>query len=65
MTKHRDMCSRANCSDCDPEIPARRTARFAENLLFKQCNEEEEQKSAKRNGPKLHHSSPANCAIQQ
>eukprot|EP00978_Attheya_sp_CCMP212_P040936 scaffold228895_cov54-Attheya_sp.AAC.1 len=37
MTKHHNMCSRSNC---DPEIPARRTARFAENLLFKQCNKE-------------------------
>eukprot|EP00978_Attheya_sp_CCMP212_P014292 scaffold36349_cov53-Attheya_sp.AAC.3 len=23
-----------------PELPARRTARFAENLLFRQCNDE-------------------------
>jgi hypothetical protein len=40
MTKHIDMCSTANCSTCDPEIPARRTARFAEHLLFEQCNKE-------------------------
>eukprot|EP00978_Attheya_sp_CCMP212_P015159 scaffold39012_cov59-Attheya_sp.AAC.5 len=40
MTKHCNMCSRANCSDCNPEIPDRRTARCAENLLFKQYNEE-------------------------
>jgi hypothetical protein len=34
------MCSTADCSTCDPEIPARRTARFVEHLLFEQCNKE-------------------------
>eukprot|EP00978_Attheya_sp_CCMP212_P011101 scaffold27148_cov50-Attheya_sp.AAC.1 len=40
MTYHHNMCSKANCSDCNPEIPARRTACLGDNLLFKQCAEE-------------------------
>ena len=48
MTKHRDMCSKANCSECDPEIPARRTAKLAEELFYKQCIEEGKKTSQKR-----------------
>jgi hypothetical protein len=37
MTYHRDMCSKADCSTCDPNQPAKRTAKFAEKLFNQQC----------------------------
>jgi hypothetical protein len=48
MTKHCNTSSSANYSNCDQEIPARRTVCFAEKMLFNQCNKEGSKKCQKK-----------------